>query len=257
MVRFGLYTAVLSILLSLVVTPLVDISWFMVARRCVSIAAGASLLWCILRYDHKPFSSYGLTAFAAGQRFLWGGLLFGLAGLTIMLAIGLWSGACTIDIHPDPVRFWRTVIGFAPAALLLSVLEELVFRGFIMQHLFSVSRLFAVVTSSGLYAIVHLKQRSLTQEGWMELAGLFLFGVLLAFAYIQTGHLWLGIGLHAVLAYGARVNKLLVELDGSMSWLVGTSRLVNGLSAWIALGAMGLFIWFWVRRLHKGEARYG
>ena len=61
-------------------------------------------------------------------------------------------------------------------------------------------------------------------------------------------------GLHAVLAYGARVNKLVIEFhDLSQSWLSGTSRLVNGLVGWIALGSIGALIWWWTRSRRLSE----
>ena len=256
-VRFGLCTALLSMLLGLLITPFIHLSWLKVVRRCVSVSALASLWICVRRFEQRPFASYGLIEFQKGARYLYAGILLGLAGLSLMLAIGLWSGACDIDVHPDAVKFWWTIVGFVPAAVLVGVIEELVFRGFILQHLTDLSRWFGVVASSALYALVHLKQTSLTMESWMELAGLFLLGAVLASSYLQTGQLWLGIGLHAALAYGARVNKLVIAFsDTSMSWLVGTSRLVNGLSAWLALTLIGIVIWWWTAGSERGEARH-
>ncbi len=250
--RFGLCTLLLSLLLSLFVTPIVNLSWLQAVRRCVSIAAAASLFFCVYKLERKSLRSYGLLNAPAGKKQLFLGLLFGIIALGIMLATGLLTGNCAIEIHPDPFRLWRTVIGFAPAAILVSVLEELVFRGFLLQQLSEISRFFGFMTSSGLYAIVHLKQRSLTGESWMELTGLFLLGALLAWSYFLTGKLWLGIGLHASLAYGARVNKLLIAFsDSSQSWLVGTSRLVDGLSSWLALLIVGILLWSWVKWMRK------
>lgn len=246
--RFGLCTAALSLLLGLLVTPFIRLSWVQVVRRCVSVAAVASLWLCASALERRSVRSYGLPSLRVGKPHLLGGIALGIAGLGLMLAIGLVSGTCEIDINPDASRLWRTVIGFIPAAIVVGMMEELIFRGFILQHLLSVSRPFAVLSSSALYALAHLKQRSLTTEGWMELTGLFLLGLVLAASYLQTGYLWMGIGLHAALAYGARINKLVIAFsDTSMSWLVGTSRLVNGLSAWVALTGIGAVIWWWTQ----------
>lgn len=251
-IRFGVCTAIISVLLSLLITPFIGLSWLQVVRRCVSVAATVSLLICIHKLEGKSLQAYGLKRFGAGKGHLAVGLLFGLVGLGIMLSIGLLTGSCSIDVYPDSLRVWRTVLGFVPAAILVSVLEELVFRGFLLQQLLGISRHFALIASSALYAAVHLKQRSLSFESWMELTGLFLLGAVLAWSYFTTGQLWLGIGLHASLAYGARVNKLLVAFsDSSKWWLVGTSRLVNGLSAWVALLIVGFLVWLWVKWTQK------
>ncbi|MBI4341406.1 MAG: CPBP family intramembrane metalloprotease [Candidatus Omnitrophica bacterium] len=255
--RFGLCTVLLSLLLSLVITPLIHQPWLQVVRRCVCVAAVLSLWVCLSKFDRRSLASYGLVHVGKGRGHLAGGAVLGLIGLGIMLAVGLLSGACQVDVYPDAGKLWRTLIGFIPAALLVSVIEEMVFRGMILQNLLVVSKGFGVAASSALYALVHLKQTTFTTESWMELAGLFLFGGVLAVSYLMTGQLWLGIGLHASLAYGARVNKLVIAFsDGSMSWLVGTSRLVNGLSAWIALAVIGMVIWWWTAKSKRGEARH-
>jgi membrane protease YdiL (CAAX protease family) len=135
-----------------------------------------------------------------------------------------------------------------PAAGLISVLEELVFRGFILQHLLACSRSIAVTASSVLYALVHLKSPTVSVASGLELGGLCLLGAVLALSVLRTRRLYLAIGLHATLAYGARVNKLLIAFpDPALSWLVGTNRLVNGLMSWIALLGMGAVVWWWTR----------
>lgn len=251
-VRFGLCTLLLSILLSLLVTPFVKLSWLQVLRRCVSIAAATSLFICVHKLERKSLRSYGLFNAAAGRKQLILGVIFGIFALAIMLATGLLTGTCNIDVYPDALRVWMTVLGFVPAALIVSILEELVFRGFLLQQLSEISRFFGFITSSVLYAVVHLKQRNLSGESWMELTGLFLLGALLAWSFFLTGKLWLGIGLHASLAYGARVNKLLIAFsDSSHSWLVGTSRLVDGLSSWLAIVVVGALLWSCVKFMRK------
>jgi len=162
------------------------------------------------------------------------------------LGIGMATGASRIDVTPDRVRLWKTVLAFIPAAGLVSVLEELVFRGFILQHLLVFSRPAAISISSALYAIVHLKMTTFTLSTWLELGGLFLLGSVLALSYLVTNQLSLAIGLHAVLAYGARVNKLVIQFtDSSMAWFFGSSRLVNGLMSWLLLLGIGGFIVWW------------
>ena len=246
--QFGLSVFLISLALSWLALPWLHLPWWNVFRRCVSFGSALSLWIFIKKYERRSVRSYGFQDPRAGKRQLGLGLLLGLGALGAIVAIGLATGAYQIAITPDRVRLWRTVIGFIPAAMLVSVLEELVFRGFILQHLLVRSRSLAIIVTSVLYALVHLKRPTLVLSTYLELGGLFLLGCVLAISYLRTRQLYLAIGLHAVLAYGARVNKLLIQFPyPSISWLVGTTRLVNGLLSWaFLLGVGGIIIW-WTR----------
>lgn len=257
---FGLSVILLSLLLSVVVLPwkeLIDLSWWKIFRRCVSIAAVLSLWLFIRKVQRRSLSSYGLTSPRQGKRDLVFGVLLGLGALSLMLIVGLVSGACRFDVIPDSVRLWQTAVTFIPAALLIGLVEELVFRGFILQQLLTHSKSLGLIGSSSLYAAVHLKSLSVNPAMWLELGGLFLFGMLLAYTYLSTRNLWLAIGLHAALAYGARINKLLLAFPDPASWLVGTSRLVNGLVGWAVLVGIGWIVWWWTRWSQRGGAQHG
>ena len=256
-VAFGLTIAALALAFSLLALPWSDLPWWKIFRRCVSIASAVSLWWWIRIVERRSFRSYGFSSPRAGKRQLLFGLSVGIMVLGLMLVVGLATGVCQVAVTSDQVRLWRTVLGFIPVAGLVSVLEELVFRGFILQHLLPSSKLLAVLGSSTLYALVHLKTTAFGLATWLELGGLLLLGVVLVLSYLLTNQLYLAVGLHAALAYGARVNKLLIELpDSSMVWLVGTSRIVNGLAGWVALLGIGGIVLWWARS-QQGGARDG
>lgn len=247
--RFGACTLLLSLVFSLLAKPWVALSWWMVFRRCVSIAAAISL-WCsITQWERRSISSYGLASLGAGKRQLLCGMLLGFLTLGLLLGIGLLSGAWRVEITDDRLRLWRTALSFFPAALLVSALEELVFRGILLQSLLRSSRLLAIAASSALYAVVHLKTAAFGIGTWLQLGGLFLLGSVLALGYLATRQLYLSLGLHATLAYGARINKLLIAFpQESSGWLVGTGRMVDGLVSWIILLGVGVCIVWWARR---------
>lgn len=72
--------------------------------------------------------------------------------------------------------------------------EELVYRGYIMQSLASGLNLtLGILISSIYFGIEHLSNPN---SNGMAVAGIFLAGLFLAYAYIRTGQLWLSIGLH-------------------------------------------------------------
>lgn len=254
--RFTACVLAVGLVLTGLAMPWVEMPWWKVFRRCASIAAAISLWLCVQRFERRSWASYGLARSREAARQLGVGLLLGLGTLGLMLMLGLLTGACQMHVTPDRLRLWRTVLGFLPAAGLVSVLEELVFRGFILQHLLLVSRGFAVIASSVAYALIHLKgAETVTLALGMELVGLMLLGIVLCLSYLSTRQLFLAIGLHAAFAYGARVNKLLITFpDPSLSWLVGTSRLVNGLASWAALLAVaGIVVWWAKASSHQGR----
>ena len=258
LVRFGLSVLLISVVLSLIALPWSGLSWWKTIRRCVSIASAISLWLCIHKLERRSIRAYGFLEPEAGKSQLCFGLLLGASALCALALLGLLSGSCQIAVTADRVKLWRTVLGFIPAAALVGFLEELVFRGFILQHLLACSRLVAVITSSALYAVVHLKTTTFNLATFLELGGLFLLGVVLSLSYLSTGQLYLSIGLHAVLAYGARVNKLILAFNASsLSWLVGTSRLVNGLASWAVLVILGWVVVWWTRSSRTGGVRHG
>ena len=252
-IRFGIFVILISGILSVAALPLVNLSWWKIFRRCVSIASVISLWICIRGFERRSFQSYGLSHHQGGGRQLLFGLLLGLGALALMLGIGLATGLCRIALSPDRLKLYTVVLGFLPAAVLVSIVEELVFRGFILQQLLASSRTVAVIASSALYSVVHLKEPMFDLGTALQLGGLFLLGAVLSLAYLRTGQLYLSMGLHAALAYGARVNKLVIGFtDLSPSWLVGTSRLINGLASWVMLLGIGGVIVWWSRVSNEG-----
>jgi membrane protease YdiL (CAAX protease family) len=252
---YGTCVFLLSLLFSAAASPFVEWPFWTVFRRCVSIAAALCLWLFIRKLERRSFRSYGFAASKAGKRQFRFGVLLGIGALGLLFGAWLALGVCRVNVATDSFKLWRTLVGFLPAAIVVGVLEEMVFRGFILQHLLACSKALAVIASSALYAVVHLKAPALSLAVWLELGGLFLFGGVLALSFLLTHQLYLAVGLHAVLAYGARVNKLLIEFtDPSLSWLVGTSRLVNGVASWIVLLLMvGIIVW-WVRASQGGGA---
>jgi membrane protease YdiL (CAAX protease family) len=240
---FGFCIVVTSLILSGLVRPLVDLPWWKTFRRCVSISAAVTL-WIFMRFLHRqPLRSLGLGSWKLGRRQLVHGVLLGCAAVLLIGSAYLLTGACRISVTTDQGKLWRTLIGFLPAAGLIGVLEELVFRGYVFQLLLAFSTRVAIAGSSLLYALVHVRPNWAWPGSGLELMGLFILGCLLAISYLRTRQLYLAIGLHAGLAYWARINKLLVEFtEPSLAWLVGTNRLVNGIVGWFALLGIGLVV---------------
>ena len=194
------------------------------------------------------------------------------ADLSIGFAIAaiplLCCGAVIIALHIYSLRrgfLWQKMPTVLVAASIVPVLEELLFRGFILGVLLrSFSRLGALLLTSGLFSIVHfLKAPDQTTPNdavrWFSgfdsiahsfgqfadpillAAGfltLFAIGCILADARLQTSSLWLPIGLHAgwIFANGtfskaARRETLALPWLGK-DLLVGIVPLILALASW-------------------------
>jgi membrane protease YdiL (CAAX protease family) len=197
------------------------------------------------------------------------------ADLTIGFAIAaiplLCCGAMIIALHIYSLRhgfLWRKMPTVLVAASIVPVLEELLFRGFILGVLLrSFSRLGALLLTSGLFSIVHfLKAPDQTTANdvvrWfsgfdsiahsfgqfgdpMLLAAgfltLFAIGCILADARLQTSSLWLPIGLHAGWIFANGIfSKAAHRETLALPWLgkdllVGIAPLILALASWVLM----------------------
>ena len=193
-------------------------------------------------------------------------------------ALGFGSLACVAgivlaahgrQINPDLTagRVCKGLASAAGTAILVAVLEELLFRGGIFGALRKVwNWRAALLVSSMIYAIVHFFEKAevtgpVTWVSGLELlprmlAGfgdfnmiipgflnLTLAGILLGFAYQKTGNLYFSMGPHAgwifwLKFYGLATNSV----AGGSSWLWGTDKLIDGWLALLVLTAVFLVV---------------
>lgn len=194
----------------------------------------------------------------AGQ---WGklgyGFLFGLVSLAVVAGWALASGARHFNPTTSPAHLGGRVLGIALTAVVVAVLEEILFRGAVFGSLRKIFHwVFALVLSSILYAIVHFMEPVETTGAVTWLSGLELLprmlrgfvnlhaiipgffnltlaGALLGLAYQRTGNLYFSIGLHAGWIFWLKsYSTLTADVAGASTWWWGTSRLING---WFAL----------------------
>ena len=233
---FGLSIILVSAVCSWAVRPLVPLPWWKIFRRCVSVASAVTLLVFMWRVHGQSLGSLGLGPWKRGKAQLIQGLVIGFWSVFILLSLNLAIGACRLTTTAGTWELIGTLLAFLPAAALVSVLEELIFRGYILQQLLACSRVVAVIASSAVFALVHMRLKEFWLHSLFELTGLFLLGGVLALSTLRTKQLYLAIGLHAALAYWVGINKLVVEFPyPSLQWVVGTSRVANGMIPWLVL----------------------
>ena len=239
------------------------------------------LMWLRLGRDRGGAGPWvvGVPASACrGERLSWAprGLGWGAVGFLLAAGLLLVSGVMLVKsgffmwrdaemsargaVNPAVVGIdWLRIVRKAlPTALVVSVLEEILFRGILLGIFLRVMRPgLAVLSISLLFALVHFLEPppgvkvpdpEALDAGFVllgqilgrllepsDLVGrfltLFAVGAILALARLRTGSLWLPIGLHAGWVFAYQLFKSatwgVADLPEASRWLVG-STLIEG-----------------------------
>jgi membrane protease YdiL (CAAX protease family) len=206
------------------------------------------------------------------------GLSGGVASLAAVAALALGLGARSWLPHPPAGLFMTHLVRAVGAAVAVSFLEELLFRGMVFGSLrrrysFAVS----ATLSSGLFAMIHFFRRpdppasvgpwtgfemlGRMLGGWADVGALFpgiltlgMIGGLLAWCRERTGSLWLPFGLHAGWIFWFKSYQFLTVAtargDRGARWW-GSIRLHDG---WATFVVLALTAVVFVRALGKPKA---
>src|SRR5687767_14614326 len=197
----------------------------------------------------------------------------GFLSLAVVCGIALMAGGRVLRPR-TPGDLVAQFFGALATALVVAVIEELLFRGAIFGGLRRAMRWpAALALSSAVYAVVHFMDRPVNpvRVDWLSgmralptmLAGmtdvrtlvpavlsLTLAGVLLGLAYQYTGELSTSIGIHAGWIFWLKFYGLLTRsAPGADAWFWGTRKLVDGWLAFAALVVVGSLLIWWLRRL--------
>ncbi len=231
-------------------------------NRSLLVVALAGL-WPLLRaLGATSWREAGLGKPSGQWRKLLGGCLLGFISLALVAGIALAAGGRALGHQLTTARIAEQMLGAALTAIVVALLEEILFRGGVFGGLRRVFHWgFALVLSSMNYAIVHFLARpadpatvnwasgfhhvALMLGGFTDwrqiIPGFFnltLAGALLGLAYQRTGNLYFSIGLHAgwifwLKTYGA----LTADVPRAGTWFWGTAKMIDG---WLALVVLAL-----------------
>jgi uncharacterized protein len=155
-------------------------------------------------------------------------------------------------------------------------LEEIFFRGILFKGLLQGGTLFrAFVLSSLFYAALHFvspgeayfvnglepmagfRHLFYTFTPFLEplnvlpgMFGLFLLGIVLSYAFLRTGNLYLPIGLHAGWIFSLKSMRVFGDyIRENLGWLFGSTdpKIVSGVATWIGLISVLLLVHWWTR----------
>jgi membrane protease YdiL (CAAX protease family) len=158
-----------------------------------------------------------------------------LKGFLVMLVLGIsietilqFIPVVSVFIYYEPNKVlilsdW--VKWFLPVMLFIfvqSAAEELVFRGYLLQTIWSksASYLYAVICPSLIFGLLHFDPQSYGANAWLYCFNTFVVGCLLCLVTLHTGNIALAFGLH----WGGNTVSLLFfgiygNLDGMALWL--------------------------------------
>ncbi|MEL6440446.1 MAG: type II CAAX endopeptidase family protein [Cyanobacteria bacterium J06621_8] len=198
-----------------------------------------------INVEHLSFASLGLTPMSYLLRDQLWGLLLSLGSLASVLSIE--SALDLLDWQWHQAKQLRVLLlPIFGLSLVISFVEELVFRGYIFITLSADnSWLIAAIASSFIFALLHLiweRKQTLPQ-----LPGLFLMGmVLIAARIISNNSLYLSVGLHTGWIWGLTCidSAGLITYKHQNHWITGINQQpLAGLGGFLCLGITGLALY--------------
>jgi membrane protease YdiL (CAAX protease family) len=231
-------------------------------------------LWPFLRsIGARSFGDVGLVK-PAGQGWkLAGGLALGLGSLACVAMLAMAAGARSLNVDYTVADLCRRTLSAGLSAVVVAVLEELLFRGALFGALRKAHHwASAWLVSSGVYALVHFFQKPPPPEnitwvsgfamlprmlhGFAELEtlapgffALTLTGLILAMGYHRMGNLYFPIGLHAGWVFCLKLYGFLTAAQpGADAGFWGTEKLIDGWLALIVLAPVLIAVSVWPRQ---------
>ena len=134
-------------------------------------------------------------------------VLIGLGGCVLAnLLTGIWTNIWSmfgfelqnIDVYTEPSA-QSLLLNLATFAVLPALLEEMVFRGFVLQGLRGLGDPAAIVLSALLFGLMHINL--------LQLPFAFLLGLLMGYLVVKTGNIWVAVVIHFL------NNALCVTMD--------------------------------------------
>lgn len=205
----------------------------LVNAALANFAAAAIATTISLRiYERARIEDIGLGWNRASQRNLALGFLGGIAGGLLVTVPAVLLRMASFERAPS-LGNWRSVIFVAVVLLFGAMGEEIMFRGYAFQVLLTETGIFATILPvSLLFSLMHGLNPGINPLGFVNT---FLWGVLLGFAFLRSGDLWLPIGLHY--GWNLALPLLGANLSGIFEAGIGVPYTLRWNAGWLWSGA--------------------
>jgi len=187
------------------------------------------------------------------------GLIVAAASMLLVYLMGLFAGVYgPVQVDGVVGKLLKIIIGM----LLIGVIEEILFRGYILNALQkSLGPVAAILLSSVLFAVVHFIKPAepesvdrwysgfllfsnlfagASDTFWPEVCTLFCMGTVLATLSYWTRSVYITIGLHAGWVWIMMLFRLFTENQGHLVWLYGPGEWIS--KGWVG-PIMALVVW--------------
>ncbi len=176
-------------------------------------------------YERGQLSDIGLGWSSASRRNLALGILGGIGSALIVLIAPILVRAAELEPVPDSRTQWGSLLFVTLVLLFGAVGEEMLFRGYGFQVLMNALGPYATILPvSVLFGLAHTSNQNVSTLG---VVNTILWGILLGYAFLRSGDLWLPIGLHfgwnwTLPLLGQNLSGFTMGVTGySMHWKTG------------------------------------
>ena len=229
LLRVGVFT--LLAVLGYIIFPTIFL-WLLGDRLLIIVAAlgtfadAAVANAVALRiYERAQLADIGLGWTAASRRNIALGTLGGIGAAVVVLVGPILVRAADLEPVPNEHAQWPSLLFVSLILLFGAVGEEMLFRGYGFQVLVKAIGPFATILPTAvLFGLAHSSNPGFT---WIALLNTVLWGIVLGYAFLRSGDLWLPIGLHfgwnwTLPLMGVNLSGFTMGITGySMHWKIG------------------------------------
>jgi len=176
-------------------------------------------------YERGQLADIGLNWSGASRRNLVLGFAGGFGAAVVVLVGPILTRAADLAPIPDQKLQWPSVLFVSFVLLFGAVGEEMLFRGYAFQVLVHAIGPFATILPMGVvFGLAHSLNQNFTG---LALLNTVLWGIVLGYAFLRSGDLWLPIGLHfgwnwTLPLFGANLSGFTMDVTGyALQWKIG------------------------------------
>jgi hypothetical protein len=214
------YYFVFPIIIAMIGAPV-----FVISTLGTFAAAAVANTLAVRIYERGRLADIGLGWTAASRRNLSFGVLGGIGAALVVAVIPLVLRGADLESVPNEHFRWQSMLFVSILLLFGAVGEEMLFRGYGFQVLVKGIGPFATILPVAvLFGLAHSQNLNF---GPLALVNTILWGVVLGYAYLRSGDLWLPIGLHfgwnwALPLLGVNLSGFTMDVTGyAMHWKLG------------------------------------
>jgi uncharacterized protein len=247
------------------------ITFSRIFNRTFMIAGIVLFILCRRIFSGVQWKQLLVIKFALGCRDIFTGLGLSIGSMAILIVAMVAGGIFEPFFRLSPGESLRTLASALTAGIFAGTLEEIFFRGLLFKGLYDAGRPWrAYLLANLFYSLLHFVKPGKAYyistleplAGFRHLFttfapfldplsillgifGLFLIGVVLSFALIRTGKLYLSIGLHAGWIIALKSLRVFGDYRREdLGWLFGSTepKIVSGVATFIGLVVVGLAV---------------